>query len=1295
MKKPSLNHIYRTIWSEALNAWVAVSELTSAKGKRLASGILKKALSASALCAGSFTSRNEISRIRPITLALILCFGVEAYANPIGAQVVNGTAAISQAGNTLTVTNSPNAIINWQGFGINPNETTNFVQQSATSAVLNRVVGPDPSQLLGALTSNGKVFLVNPAGILVGQGARIDVAGFVASTLNLSNEDFLAGKLNFTSLLPQAGEGVRVVNQGSITTPDGGTVYLVAPRVENQGIISTPQGETLLAAGNTVQLVDTGTPGVTVQITGAGNTATNLGQILADSGRIGITGAMVRNSGTLNASSLVNEGGRVFLRASQDSYVEGNGRIEASGIKGGSIEVLGNRVAIADNASIDASGQNAGGTVLIGGDYQGKNPGVQNAQVTYFSSAATLSADAMQNGNGGKVIVWADNTTRAYGSISAKGGANGGDGGFVEVSGKGFLDFRAQVDTRAPLGKYGTLLLDPANIIVQAANPDILGTAVSAIDITAATDLNPATNFPGVTSTITSGALAGLLNGADVTLAATNDITVNDIVSWTTSTFALTLDAGNNISINAALDSSGTSGGDIALTAGNAINLGANLVSTFNATAQGMVTLTAGAGGIAQTAGAITANSLKISSGGGVILNGANDINTLAGSVTGTGAFELNSTSALTVGTVLGISGITANNNSISISTAANQTLTIAQPVNAGTGVGSNVLLEADTLALNNTVTADLVSVTPVTANRNITVGSATCNAAPCLNVVDLWRIAAPTIGIGGDAASFSPAGALHVAGITSGGTAVTDRNAVTTRIGLLSGAGVTQAGAIAVADLGVSTGGAVALNATNMVSNLVGYTSAGGFSFNNGQSFRITSVSGGVAPYDYNMSGITALGGDVSLTAAGAASDITANTPGMNFIAIDAFNGNVTLNAGRDVLIGNGVDGRWADIYADGAAKNISITAGRHVLIDNFTYVHSFAGNVTLTATSGNVSIRSSVNGFGTWVGAGTNGTGGVVTINALAGSVLAPAAGFGGDVGGGYISTGSGGTLSVSAKNGIALNGTNAVSSFTASNATTGGVVLTNTSIPLIVNSIVNTGGAVTLTNYGPLTVSTGGIAALGAVTLTSGSAGSTNTADLITLNGTVSGSSVVLAANGVAGTIPAGATVRDLAAVTAVINAVDQTTAATPAVTTVAATTTAANTAATTTTTTAAASTGTATSAPPTAPVVIDTVAVTGTTSGSAFTMVGPAGGTIGGATGTFGGAATPAPAAGAAAEPSNAGSGAADQSDAAGTEEGAQSSAAASTDDSANKDDAAEQNGDNGNGEEHAIEKPEKC
>ncbi len=402
------------------------------------------------------------TRSRLMVTAVSACFAASVSALPLAPNVVNGSASFAQSGNVLNVTNSNGAIINWNSFSIGAGETTRFIQASASSSVLNRVLANDPSVIFGTLTSNGKVWLINPAGILVGAGARIDTAGFVASTLNITDANFLANKLKFDATL---GAGA-VINQGTITTPSGGSVYLVASNVSNTGIITTPQGEVILAAGQSVTLLDTGTPGVSVEIVGPQGNATNLGDIVATAGRIGIAGVLVHNSGKLDASSVVSEGGHVFLKASQDAYVDGNGRIVTTGSKGGKVEVLGNRVAVMDHASIDASGTNGGGTVLIGGDYQGKNPNVQNATATYFGPNATVKADATNNGDGGKVIVWADDTTRAYGHISARGGPNGGNGGFVEVSGKNYLDYQALTDTRAPMGKTGTLLLDPDNISI-------------------------------------------------------------------------------------------------------------------------------------------------------------------------------------------------------------------------------------------------------------------------------------------------------------------------------------------------------------------------------------------------------------------------------------------------------------------------------------------------------------------------------------------------------------------------------------------------------------------------------------------------------------------------------------------------------------------------------------------------------------------------------------------------------------------------------------------------------------
>ncbi|MBK9522340.1 MAG: filamentous hemagglutinin N-terminal domain-containing protein [Rhodocyclaceae bacterium] len=552
----------------------------------------------------SSSRRPFRARTRFMVAAVSGCFAAGVLANPVGPSVVAGTASIAQIGKTMTVTNSAGAILNWNQFSIAAGETTRFIQPTASSAVLNRVLGADPSQIYGTLSSNGKVWLINPAGILVGASGRVDTAGFVASTLGVSNSDFLAGRLNFGSSEGGTSGIGAVVNQGAITTSAGGSVYLVAPNVVNQGIITTPQGETILAAGQTVHLVDTGTPGVKVEITGADGNATNLGDIVADAGRIGIAGVMVRNSGTLNASSVVSEGGRVFLKASQDAYVDGAGRIVTTGTKGGSVEVLGNRVAVMDTASIDASGTGDGGSIKVGGDYQGKNPDVQNATVTYFGPDASLKADAGSVGAGGTVIVWADDTTRAYGSISARGGADGGDGGFVETSGKRYLSADGiSVDTRAPQGKTGTWLLDPTDITIAHSGTTTTVTVpstslpppllVPAGDVILGNNANTATVLDSTINTnlnttnvyVTTGGSGTAPNGGSITV--NNDVIVQNS-SGAPRQFAMAADTNISVAYGAKIQGSTGSPLTVRMSAGK-MNPDGTVITAGNLDMQGNI----------------------------------------------------------------------------------------------------------------------------------------------------------------------------------------------------------------------------------------------------------------------------------------------------------------------------------------------------------------------------------------------------------------------------------------------------------------------------------------------------------------------------------------------------------------------------------------------------------------------------------------------------------------------------------------------------------------------------------
>lgn len=495
------------------------------------------------------THRNF--RLNPICSALLAMFTATAlHANPRNPAVVAGQASFTTQGKTFTVKNSPGAIINWQQFSIGTGETTRFVQQNAASSVLNRVTGQDPSKILGTLQSNGRVFIVNPNGIVFGQGSKIDVASLVASSLNIGDADFRAGKYRFEATGGTAG---NIQNLGTLNAGSKGNIYLIAPEIENSGIINAPNGQVLLAAGRTVQLVDIGNPHLRIEVSAPTDKATNLGSILARGGEIGLYGASLVNRGSISAdSAIIGPGGKIVFKASGGNITLDEGsRLSASGAtggsivvqadatqsgdtlvhgasltatgsagKGGSIDLLGQRVGVDGATTADASGSAGGGTILIGGDYQGGNAAVQNAARTYVGSDVRLKADATAKGDGGRIIVWSDEVTRAYGSESVRGGPQGGNGGLVELSGKQQLDFRPTVDLAAPKGKAGTLLLDPLAIeIYGSAN------ATASSGVLVPPSGNSTINFAdaGTTTVVKEDELEGFTSGT-IVLHAQNSV---------------------------------------------------------------------------------------------------------------------------------------------------------------------------------------------------------------------------------------------------------------------------------------------------------------------------------------------------------------------------------------------------------------------------------------------------------------------------------------------------------------------------------------------------------------------------------------------------------------------------------------------------------------------------------------------------------------------------------------------------------------------------------------------------
>ncbi|MFO0439789.1 MAG: filamentous hemagglutinin N-terminal domain-containing protein [Betaproteobacteria bacterium] len=477
-----MNKTYRLIWSEHQQAWVVTHEHVRSRGKRSSGrvgGARFSALISGALLA---TGLNAAPPAPPVN------------ALPTGGQVIAGQAAINQAGNQLNIQQATQkAILNWQSFNIGAQAAVNFQQPNASAVALNRVTGPDPSAIYGRLSANGQVFLVNPNGVLFAPGAQVDVAGLVASTMNIRNDDFLSGNYRFT----RDGSTAGVTNQGSIAAQ---YVALLAPEVRNEGIITARMGTAALAAGDAVTLHIAGHNQISIQVDKAAiNTLVeNRHLIQVDGGTVIMSAQSARellgralNSGSIEANGITTDGGVVRLTASHN-----------------------------------------------------------------INHSGSISANAGTNGRGGEVIVIADlanpsSRTDVSGSISARGGSQSGNGGFIETSANRLrIADSAVIDTRAPFGVTGQWLLDPYDFTIAAANGDItgsaLGTALASNNVTIQT-LDASVSCTN--ATCGTGSSSG--NG---------DIFVNDSVTWS-SDKKLTLSAWRNVHINAPINVNGAGGG--------------------------------------------------------------------------------------------------------------------------------------------------------------------------------------------------------------------------------------------------------------------------------------------------------------------------------------------------------------------------------------------------------------------------------------------------------------------------------------------------------------------------------------------------------------------------------------------------------------------------------------------------------------------------------------------------------------------------------------------------------------
>ena len=572
-----------------------------------------------------------------------------ALTGPTGGQVVAGQAAIAQtAGRTTITQGTDRAAIDWQQFNVGSQHTVQFVQPSQGSWTLNRVTGPDPSVIAGRVQANGGVAIVNQSGVVFARGAQVDVGALIASAAGITNQNFMAGRMVFDQ---PARAGARVENHGTITVADRGLAALVGPGVANSGVIRARLGRVALGAAEAFVLDLAGDGLIGLDVTQAVRTApeggtalvTNSGLIEAAGGSVllsahaasGLVEDLVRHTGRIEAPTLGERSGQVALRAAGGG-VRVEGAIAAAGgggERGGSVAVQGSgQVTLAGASRIDASGGAGGGRVLVGTAGRGRDQ--RMAARTTVEDGATIRADATARGNGGEIIVNSAERTEMRGTLSARGGEQGGHGGFIEVSGQAAFVLDGIIDLRAPAGAMGEFLLDPQNIVIAAAPPPPAlpggNTITEVVDDLAAvggsvTQAGRVVASSGADTAWVRISPAVIQNFAagNITLEANRQIIIDDAVNRTNAG-NLTLRAGIAGAATGA-DITQRAGADISVngvltleTQRGAIDLGAEIRATgLTLAASGGITQTGG--DIRHRAGAGAALSLSATSASGLI----------------------------------------------------------------------------------------------------------------------------------------------------------------------------------------------------------------------------------------------------------------------------------------------------------------------------------------------------------------------------------------------------------------------------------------------------------------------------------------------------------------------------------------------------------------------------------------------------------------------------------------------------------------------------------------------------
>ncbi len=844
-------------------------------------------------------------------------------------------------------------------YNIGIDETHRYNQPGASSIFVQRVMGGDYSSILGQLIANGQVWVMNPGGVLIGANAQINTAGFMATSLVMGEDDFFAGRY----LLKQDGKDGFVINNGNITVNNGGYAILAGGSVVNNGYIQANMGEVVLASGRTMTMdfagdglinfaVNEKTAATITGPDGAELTSAvlNAGAIKADGGRVLLTGraaanildAVVNNTGIIEAKGVVERNGEIILTGGDEGVVKNSGTLDVSGM---------------------AAGQDGGAVIIQGAE-------AVHSGVVLANGAAEGTADGgTVKILGRDLAVFSENAL-----IEARGGAEAGNGGFVEISGANVV-LQGFADRRAPNGEAGMLLIDPDDIEINTVS------TLAGYCLITPTQIDTQLNGGPLTITTAAPPAWGVPSGGDGAASDGGDIEIRAVVS-DDSGFTLTLTAADQIRSTGAGDITLTKGGGLVLNAGNG-----GILTSGDLSAASITSNTTGS----QTfIGTITSPILNLTvTGGGTPIQvqkyGGGAITASLNS----GTLDLTSSGDVTVNSITGGTTITMSvTGKINDDGDAAADITAAAVnLTATTGIG-----DVGTLELSGVDTIDLT-----TTSGNIDISNF-AGAATTINTA-LVTGAAGTI-------TYAQSGGqtLNAATIqTNDGNITISNDAQIT-------AGTTSIIAGGTGDVSITaTAGDIVAGDIQASGDRITLTAAGAITDNNAGANNLTALeavltasSGGV-DLDTTITSLeaSAIGGSIDIANTGALT--IGGLTAMTGVSTDLAN-NITLSSTADMTIGELIStatgavtltatGAGSDILTSGAGKDIAagtinlnalngaIGTGTAVEVDASVIV-----NADTSTGGGNISIDATADlPMGLFkAGAGT------VTLNALAGSIL-----------------------------------------------------------------------------------------------------------------------------------------------------------------------------------------------------------------------------------------------------------------------------------------------------------------